>query len=74
MKDVGIHKFGTPDEFTNLSNFFKMHSIQDLIWVKECTKVTDAKPRQVQQFAGHPIRARSMLQQTELQFGKVPNA
>jgi hypothetical protein len=63
MKDVGLPEFGTPGEFTNLSNVFKTHSMQDSLWAKECTKVTDAMPGQVQQLAGHPIRARAMLQQ-----------
>jgi hypothetical protein len=63
MKDVGLPEFGTPDEFINLSDVFKMHAEQDSLWTEECTKITDARPGQVQQFAEHPIRARTMLQQ-----------
>jgi hypothetical protein len=44
MKDVGLPEFGTPDEFTNLSDVFKMHSIQDSLWAEECAKIADAKP------------------------------
>jgi hypothetical protein len=62
MKDVGLPEFGTPDEFTNLSDVFKMHSIQDSLWAEEWEKIADAKPRQVQQFMEHPIRAQTMLQ------------
>ena len=63
MKDVGLPEFETPDEFTNQSDVFKMHSIQDSLWAEECTKVIDVMPGQVKQFVGHPIRARAMLQQ-----------
>jgi hypothetical protein len=48
MKYVCLPEFKTPDEFTNLSDVFKMHSIQDFLWAEECTKVTDAKLGQVQ--------------------------
>jgi hypothetical protein len=42
-KDAGLPEFGTPDEFTNLSDVFKMNSIQHSLWVEECAKVNDAK-------------------------------
>jgi hypothetical protein len=48
MKDVGIPEFGTLNEFTNLSNVFKTHSIQDSLWAEECTKISNAKLGQVQ--------------------------
>jgi hypothetical protein len=57
MKDVRLPEFDTLDEFTNLRDVFKMHSIQDSLWAEECTKVIDVDPGQVQQFAGHLIRA-----------------
>jgi hypothetical protein len=63
MKDSGLPEFGTPDEFINLSDVFQTHAEQDSLWVEECTKITDARPGQVQQFMEHPIRARTMLQQ-----------
>jgi hypothetical protein len=63
IKNVGLPKFDTPDEFINLSDVFKIHVEQDSLWAEECAKVTDAKPGQVQQFTEHPIRARAMLQQ-----------
>jgi head-tail adaptor len=62
MKDVGLLEFDTPNEFTNLSEVFKTHSIQDSLWAKECAKIVDAKPGQVQQFAEYTIRDRTMLQ------------
>jgi hypothetical protein len=62
MKDVGLPKFGTPDEFTNLRDVFKTHSIQDSLWAKECAKIANANPGQMQQFAEHPIKAQTMLQ------------
>jgi hypothetical protein len=49
MKDVGLPEFGTPNEFINLSSVLKIHAEQDSLWAKECTKVTDTKPGQVQQ-------------------------
>jgi hypothetical protein len=62
MKDVGLLEFGTPNEFANLSDVFKMHSIQDSLWAEEFAKIVDANPGQVQQFVEHPIKARTMLQ------------
>jgi hypothetical protein len=62
MKNVGLHEFDTPYEFINLSDMFKMHAEQDSLWAEECTKVTDAKPGQVQQFAKRLIKARATLQ------------
>jgi hypothetical protein len=32
MKDVGLLEFNTLDEFTNLRDVFKMHSIQYSFW------------------------------------------
>jgi hypothetical protein len=55
MKDVSFPEFDTPDEFTNLSDVFNMHSIQDSLWAKGCAKVIDEMPEQVQQFTGHLI-------------------
>jgi hypothetical protein len=63
MKDVGLPEFNTPDEFTNLRDVFKTHSIQYSFWAEECAKVTDANPGQVQQFVGHLNNARAMMQQ-----------
>jgi len=63
MKYVDLLEFDTPDEFTNLRDVFKTHSIQDSLWAEECAKLIDAMPGQVQQFPGHPIRAQVMLQQ-----------
>jgi hypothetical protein len=63
MKDVSLPKFSTPNEFTNLSDVFKTHSLHDSLWFEECAKFTNANPGKVKQFAGHLIRARAMLQQ-----------
>jgi hypothetical protein len=57
MKDVGLPEFGTPDEFINLSDVFQLYAEQDSLWTEEFTKITGARPGQVQQFAEHPIRA-----------------
>jgi hypothetical protein len=63
MKDIRLPEFGTPDNFVDLSDVVESHAKQDSLWTEELTKMTDARPGQVQRFAEHPIRARTMLQQ-----------
>jgi hypothetical protein len=63
MKDAKFPKFNTPDNFIDLSDVVKLHAEQDSLWTEEFAKIVDARPGQVQQFAEHPIRARTMLQQ-----------
>jgi hypothetical protein len=70
MKDSGLPEFGTPDEFIDLSDVFKLYVEQDSLWTEEFAKITDARPGQVQQFAEHPIRARTMLQQLNFSLEK----
>jgi hypothetical protein len=48
MKDIRIPKYGTHDMFNNLNEIIKLCVEQDVSWVKECAKVTDEKPGQVQ--------------------------
>jgi hypothetical protein len=47
MKDVGLPKFGTPDNFIELSDVVKLHVEQDSLWTEEFSKITDAQPWQV---------------------------
>jgi len=42
---------------------FKARTEHDSLWAEECTKIVNARPGQVQQFVGYPIRAWTMLQQ-----------
>jgi hypothetical protein len=70
MKDVGLPEFGTPDNFIDLSDVVKLHAEQDALWTEEFTKIADVRPGQVQQFAEHPIRARTMLQQLNFSLVK----
>jgi hypothetical protein len=62
------------DEFTNLSNVFKMHSMQDSLWAEECAKVTDANARASATIRRTPDQSSSHAATAELQFGKVPGA
>jgi hypothetical protein len=63
MKDIKLPEFSTPNEFINIRDMLKTYVEQDSLWTKECAKVADARPGQVQQFIEHPIRAKTMLQQ-----------
>jgi hypothetical protein len=47
MKDIGLPKFGTPDEFFDLCDIVKTHVEQDSSWVEEIEKVIDMVPGQV---------------------------
>ena len=44
MRDIGLPKFGTPDDFVDLRDIFKSHAKQDLSWAKEIAKVVDMAP------------------------------
>jgi hypothetical protein len=57
MKDFELPKFGTPNNFIDLSEVVKLYVEQDSLWIEEFAKITDARLGQVQQFAEHPIRA-----------------
>jgi hypothetical protein len=63
MKDADLPEFDTHDEFINLSDVLKMHTKQDSLWAKECTKITDARLGKVKKFTEHPIGAQTMMQQ-----------
>jgi hypothetical protein len=47
MKDIELPKFGTPDNFIDLSDIVKLHAKQDSLWTKELAKMIDARPRKV---------------------------
>jgi len=57
-----VPEFGTHDNFIDLRDVVKLHAEQDALWTEDSAKIVDVRPRQVQQFAEHPIRARTMLQ------------
>jgi hypothetical protein len=48
----------------------KLCTEQDASWDEECAKDTDANPKQVQQFTGHPIKARAILQKLNFSLAK----
>ena len=48
MKDIRLPEYGTPDMFIDLNEIIKLCAEQDMLWAKECAKVTDAKLGQVQ--------------------------
>ena len=70
MKDIKLPEYGTPNMFINLNEIIKLCTEQDVLWAEECAKFIDAKPGQVQQFVGHPIKARTMLQQLNFSLTK----
>jgi hypothetical protein len=41
MKDIGLLKFGTPDDFGELRGIVKLDIEQDSAWAEELEKVTD---------------------------------
>jgi hypothetical protein len=62
MKDVGLLKFDTPNNFIDLRNMVKLHAEQDVLWTEELAKIADAKPGKLRQFREHPIKAQTTLQ------------
>jgi hypothetical protein len=74
MKDIGLPKFGTPDDFVDLRDIVESHTKQDSSWAERLAKVTDTAPGQVQQFLEHPIRARVVLQQLSASLVKYQGA
>jgi hypothetical protein len=60
MKDIGLPKLDTPKKFMDLSDIVESHAKQYSLWTKQFTKMTDARLVQVQRFAKHPIKARTM--------------
>jgi len=63
MKDIGLPKFGSLDNFVDLSNVVKSHTKKDSLWDEELAKMTDTVPGKVRRFMEHLIRARTALQQ-----------
>jgi hypothetical protein len=63
MKDIGLPKFSTLNDFVNLHDIVKSHTDQDSSWVEEIEKVADMALGQVRQLMEHLIKARVMLQQ-----------
>jgi hypothetical protein len=63
MKDIGLPKFSTPDDFVDLCDIVESHAKQDSLWAKELAMVTDTMSSQVQRFMEYLIRAQIVLQQ-----------
>jgi hypothetical protein len=63
MKDIGLPKFITPDDFIDLHDIVESHAKQDSSWAERLAKVTDTTPGHVQQFMEHTMSARVVLQQ-----------
>jgi hypothetical protein len=63
MKDIGLPKFGTPNDFVELRDIFESHAKQDSSWAERLAKVTETMSGQVQPFMEHPINAWAILQQ-----------
>ena len=70
MKDIGLPEYGTPDMFINLNEIIKVCIKQDASWAEECAKIIDAKPGKIQQFIGHLIKARAILQKLNFSLAK----
>jgi hypothetical protein len=61
MRDIGLPKFGTHDDFVYLHDIVKLHVEQDSLWVTKIEKLANMAPGQVQQFMEHLIKAQTML-------------
>jgi hypothetical protein len=61
MKDTGLPKFGSPEDFVDLHDIVKQHAEQDSTWTAKIEKVANRVPGQVQQFMEHPIKARNNI-------------
>ena len=70
MRDIGLPKFGIPDEFVDLCDIVKSHVEQDSSWASEIERVANMVPGQVQQFMEHLIKARTVLQQLSARIVK----
>jgi hypothetical protein len=70
MKYIVHPKYGKPNMFIDLNKIIKLCTEQDASWAEECEKVTNAKLGKIQQFAGHPIKARAILQKLKFSLAK----
>jgi hypothetical protein len=70
MRDIGLPKFGAPEDFFNLNDIVKLHAEQDSSWTTEIEKVPNMAPGQVHQFMEDPIKAWKMLQQLSVKLVK----
>jgi hypothetical protein len=48
MKDIGLPKFGSPEEFVDLHDIVKKHVEKISAWTTEIEKVASMAPVQVQ--------------------------
>jgi hypothetical protein len=62
MRDIGLPKFNSPEDFVDLHDIVKQHAEQDSLWTVEIEKVENMASGQVQHFMEHLIKARTMLQ------------
>jgi hypothetical protein len=74
VKYVGLPDIDIHDMLIDLNKVIKLYTEQYALWAKECTRVTDAKPGQVQQFAEHPNQSQNHASEIELQPRKVSGA
>jgi hypothetical protein len=70
MRDIGLHEFGTPDEFVDLCNIVKSHAEKYSSWAEEIENVIDMAPRQLRQFMEHLIKYQFMLKQLSARIVK----
>jgi len=57
MKDIGLTKFGSPDNFVDLRNVVKSHTKKDSWWVEELAKMTNMMLGKIRRLMDHLIRA-----------------
>jgi hypothetical protein len=70
MRDIGLPKFNTPDDFVDLHGIVKLYAEKDSSWATKIVKVVNMAPGQVQQFMEHPIKSQTVLQQLSVRIVK----
>jgi hypothetical protein len=57
MRDIGLPKFSSPEDFVDLHDIVKQHAEKESSWSTEIENVENMALGQVKQFMEHPIRA-----------------
>jgi len=70
MKDIGLPKFGSPEDFFELHDIVKQNVEQDSAWTAEITKVENMVQAQVQHFMEHSIKDQTIFHKLSVKIFK----
>jgi hypothetical protein len=68
MENIGLPKFGTPENFTDLHDIVKRHAEQDSTWEPNISQISSMTPDQLKKFMEHPMKSLVVLQRLSVKL------